>query len=262
MRHFRLVMLTFAAAMLSACAHQPLQPQAAAEMAGSQLDALAYGGPVDTPAPSRRAIAGAPATTATVAGSARAAPAQAAAPTAVAQAYAATPAAMPPDRPVLVRAAMPESRAPYTLDSGDRLRVVVFGQDALSNTYNVDAAGRVTLPLIGAVPARGLTTAQLSGAIASRLKAGFIRDPSVAVEVETYRPFFVLGEVTYPGQYPYVPNMTVENAVAIAGGFTPRAHKYDVVVTRRTAGLPEQIKLPLDAPLYPGDTVTVAERWF
>ena len=74
-----------------------------------------------------------------------------------------------------------------------------------------------SLPLVGAVEARGLTTAQLSSAIAGRLKSGLVRDPSVAVEIETYRPFFVLGEATFPGQYPYVPNMTIENAIAIAG---------------------------------------------
>src|SRR6476646_4323410 len=77
---------------------------------------------------------------------------------------------------------------PYTLDSGDKLRIVVFGQDALSNNYTVDAAGQVTLPLAGAVEARGLTTAHLGNAIAGRLKSGYVRDPSVAVEIETYRP--------------------------------------------------------------------------
>ena len=94
---------------------------------------------------------------------------------------------------------------PYTLDSGDRLRILVFGQDTLSNNYTVDAQGQVNMPLIGAVPARGTTTSQLSAAVASRLGKNFIRDPSVAVDVETYRPFFVLGEVAFPGQYPYVP---------------------------------------------------------
>src|SRR5712691_914956 len=89
---------------------------------------------------------------------------------------------------------------PYTLDSGDKLRVVVFGQDGLTNSYSVDAAGSITMPLIGAVPARGLTPAALSEAIAARLRQGFIREPHVAVEIEAYRPFFILGEVTYPGQ--------------------------------------------------------------
>lgn len=151
---------------------------------------------------------------------------------------------------------------PYTLDSGDKLRIVVFGQDALSNNYTVDAQGQVTMPLIGAVNARGLTTAQLSGAIAGRLKASYIREPSVAAEIETYRPFFVLGEVTFPGQYPYVPNMTVENAIAIAGGFTPRAGKDRVTVTRQVQGTKARFALPLNVPVKPGDTLTVSERWF
>jgi polysaccharide biosynthesis/export protein len=151
---------------------------------------------------------------------------------------------------------------PYTLDSGDKLRIVVFGQDAISNTYTVDAQGQVSMPLVGAVEARGLTTAQLSSAIAGRLKSGYVRDPSVAVEIDTYRPFFVLGEVTFPGQYPYVPNMTVENAIAIAGGFTPRASKDRVTVTRKLQGVPTRTKLPLRYPLRPGDTIEVSERWF
>ena len=157
---------------------------------------------------------------------------------------------------------VPVADGPYTLDSGDKLRIVVFGQDNLSNAYSVDAAGQVTMPLIGTVVARGLTTQQLSGAIAGRLKQSFIRDPSVAVEVEVYRPFFVLGEVTYPGQYPYVPNMTVENAIAIAGGFTPRGFKDKVAVTRKIAGMPTRLMLPLRNPVRPGDAITVTERWF
>lgn len=158
-------------------------------------------------------------------------------------------------------AAMMED-GPYTLDSGDRLRIVVFGQDTLSNNYTVDAQGHINMPLIGSVPARGSTTAQLSAAINSRLRQSFIRDPSVAVDVETYRPFFVLGEVTFPGQYPYVPNMTVENAVAIAGGFTPRAYKDKVRVTRQVQGSEARYELPLRMPVRPGDTITVTERWF
>ncbi len=158
-------------------------------------------------------------------------------------------------------AAMMED-GPYTLDSGDKLRIVVFGQDTLSNNYTVDAQGQINMPLIGSVPARGMTTAQLSGAIASRLKQSFIRDPSVAVDVETYRPFFVLGEVTFPGQYPYVPNMTVENAIAIAGGFTPRAYKAKVTVTRQVQGQAARYELPMRVPVRPGDTITVTERWF
>ena len=164
------------------------------------------------------------------------------------------------NRAVPVAAMMEDG--PYTLDSGDKLRIVVFGQDTLSNNYTVDAQGQINMPLIGSVPARGSTTAQLSAAIASRLRQSFIRDPSVAVDVETYRPFFVLGEVAFPGQYPYVPNMTVENAIAIAGGFTPRAYRDKVRVTRQVQGQPGRYELPLRMPVRPGDTITVTERWF
>ena len=84
----------------------------------------------------------------------------------------------------------------------------------------------------------------------------------MAVEVEIYRPFFILGEVVAPGQYPFVPNMTVETAVAIAGGFTPRAYRYDVDISRSASGVTARQKVPLIAPVRPGDTVTVSERWF
>jgi polysaccharide export outer membrane protein len=157
---------------------------------------------------------------------------------------------------------LPEDNGPYTLDTGDRLRIVVFGQDTLSNTYQVDAAGQITMPLIGVVNARDATTQGLAAAIRNKLSGGFIREPSVAVEVETYRPFFVLGEVTFPGQYPYVPHMTVENAVAIAGGFTPRATRTSVTITRKIQGVPQRFALPLRHKTRPGDVVTVGERWF
>jgi polysaccharide export outer membrane protein len=154
------------------------------------------------------------------------------------------------------------SERPYTLDAGDKLRVVVFGQDGITNSYTVDASGKVNLPLIGAVTARGLTNQQLADAIATRLKQGFVREPHVSVEVETYRPFFILGEVTTPGQYPYVVNMTAETAIAIAGGFAPRAFKTTVEVTRKVGGQQVRTQVPLDYPVRPGDTILVEERWF
>ena len=160
-------------------------------------------------------------------------------------------------------AAAPSSYAPaYTLDSGDKLRVVVFGQDGITNSYTVDAGGNVNLPLIGTVPARGFTTQQLSATIAQRLKQGYVREPHVTVEVEAYRPFFILGEVTNPGQYPYVANMTAETAVAIAGGFAPRASKDKVELTRNAPGQQMRGSVPLNYPLRPGDTIVVKERWF
>jgi polysaccharide export outer membrane protein len=147
---------------------------------------------------------------------------------------------------------------PYHLDAGDKLRVVVFGQEGLTNTYAIDAGGAITMPLIGAVAARGKTPAGLAADISARLRNGYIREPSVAVEVESYRPFFILGEVAAPGQYPYVPNMSVESAVAIAGGFSPRA-KRDSVTLTHNAG---RTVVPLGTSISPGDTVLVGERWF
>ena len=151
---------------------------------------------------------------------------------------------------------------PYTLDSADHLRVVVFGQDGLTNSYVVDASGCIAMPLIGTVPARGMTTEQLSGRIADQLRQGFIREPHVAVEIEADRPFFILGEVTQPGQYPYVANMTVETAVAIAGGFGPRASKSTVQITRNIPGQQMRGDVPMNFPVRPGDTIVVKERWF
>jgi polysaccharide export outer membrane protein len=150
----------------------------------------------------------------------------------------------------------------YMLDSGDRLRVVVFGQEGLSASYAVDTGGSITMPLIGSVPARGRTPSEVQQAVAAKLRQGYVREPHVAVEVETYRPFFILGEVTLPGQYPYVANMTVETAVAIAGGYTPRAQKYRVEISRQVGGLTEKRVVSPNYPVRPGDTVQIAERWF
>ncbi len=152
--------------------------------------------------------------------------------------------------------------APYQLDAGDRLRVQVFGQEGLTNSYIVDASGNISMTLIGSVPARGMTTAQVSRAIADRLRGGYIRNPHVSVEVEVYRPFFILGEVNAPGQYPYVPNMTVEAAVAIAGGYAPRASKGNILLARNFNGEMMRVQVLPDMPMRPGDTITVRERWF
>jgi polysaccharide export outer membrane protein len=150
----------------------------------------------------------------------------------------------------------------YRLDAGDKLRVVVYGQDGLTNTYAIDAGGSITMPLIGAVQARGRTPAVLAAEITAKLRHGYIREPSVAVEIEAYRPFFILGEVAAPGQYPYVPNMSVESAVAIAGGFSPRARRDRVTLTHTDDAGSMRTVVPLGSALSPGDTVLVGERWF
>jgi len=174
-----------------------------------------------------------------------------------------------PVSPATARAEVPPTpaavfaeEAPYALDTGDKLRVVVFGQEGLSNSYVLDASGAITMPLIKAVPARGLTTAALARAVADRLRQGFVREPHVAIEVEVYRPFFILGEVTAPGQYAFVPHMTVEKAVAVAGGFTPRAYRSDIEIERPAAGGVVRQVVPPITRVRPGDTIVVKERWF
>lgn len=154
------------------------------------------------------------------------------------------------------------SSAPYLLDSGDRLRVTVFGQQNLTNAYSVDGGGNISMPLIGTVRARGKTVQQLESGIAAKLRQGYLRNPDVSVQVETYRPFFILGEVRNPGQYPYVNGMTVETAVAIAGGYTPRAQTGSAYVTRERRGKTAGGKVSANYPLRPGDTVKVEERFF
>lgn len=151
---------------------------------------------------------------------------------------------------------------PYVMDAGDRLRITVFGQADLTNTYNVDQAGYIAFPLIGSVPARGLTAKQIEQKVAQMLREGYLRDPDVTVEVDRYRPVFIMGEVGAPGQYSYVPGMTVQKAVAAAGGFTPRANQANVDVTRAINGEVITGRVVISDPLLPGDTVYVRERLF
>eukprot|EP01037_Dinobryon_pediforme_P006503 gene6503-6572_t len=150
----------------------------------------------------------------------------------------------------------------YGLAAGDRLRIIVFGQDNLSNSYAVDGSGNISIPLIGSVRAQGRTTQQLSEEIAAKLRGGILRDPKVSVEIEAYRPFFILGEVTTAGQYPFVSGMTIETAVAIAGGFGPRAARGTANVTRMIDGQPVKATVPLNQPVQPGDSITITERFF
>lgn len=149
----------------------------------------------------------------------------------------------------------------YRLDSGDKVRVDVFGQRDLSRIFSVDGGGFISLPLIGAIKARGRTTYDLERIIANELSREFIRDPKVNVEINTYRPFFILGEVRSPGKFPYENAMTVQTAVAIAGGYTPRASERYATVTRLLKGRRVTIEVPMNFPVKPGDTIRIEERF-
>ena len=156
----------------------------------------------------------------------------------------------------------PTGHEPYLLDTGDRLRVFVYGQPNLSRLYTVDQVGNIAVPLIGSVRARGRTTVELERTIAARLGREYVKDPQVTVDVAQNRPFFILGEVRLPGQYPFVSGMTVEQAVAIGGGYSERASRRSYRITRKLGALVDQIEAPGDYPLCPGDTVYVYERFF
>ncbi len=150
----------------------------------------------------------------------------------------------------------------YVLGPNDKVRLRVYGEQDIAGDYEVDGAGFVSIPLAGRVKAAGLTTRQLERAIASALSKGLLRDPRVNVEVATYRPFFILGEVKRAGEYPYKSGLTVLDAVASAGGYTYRANERKVAIRR--AGSAVEDVYPLDAPVlvYPGDNIRVLERYF
>ena len=151
---------------------------------------------------------------------------------------------------------------PYLLDSGDRVRITVFEQTGLTNTYSIDQAGYVAFPLVGAVVARGRTAQQLEGDLAAKLQDGFLRNPDVSVDIDRYRPIFVMGEVGAAGQYAYVPGMTIQKAVAVAGGFSVRGLQDNVDVTRAINGKVMTGRVLITDPLLPGDTIYVRERLF
>lgn len=153
--------------------------------------------------------------------------------------------------------------AGYRLGPEDRLRIIVFGQPTLSGEFTVDGTGVLSYPLVGNVPAGGMTTAELQQTIVHKLDSEYLVNPSVSVEVVTRRPFYVIGEVQKPGNYPYVTDMTVLNAVAVAGGFTYRARKNQFYIKRLDKdGRMVRVLANSGTLLRPGDTLEVNERAF
>jgi protein involved in polysaccharide export with SLBB domain len=149
------------------------------------------------------------------------------------------------------------------LGPNDRLRITVFGQPTLTGEYTLDGNGVLAFPLIGNVPANGVTTSQLQQAIAAKLKPDYMVNPNVSAEVITRRPFYVIGEVQKPGNYAYVSDMTAVNAIAMAGGFTRRARKNDFYIRRLDKdGKVVRIEANVGTVLQAGDTLEVRERVF
>ena len=157
-------------------------------------------------------------------------------------------------------AALPETD--YVLGIGDRIRLTVYGEDDLSGEYEVNRTGVMALPLIGAIKATGTTLREFEEAVRLKLKAGYLNDPRVSVQVTNYRPFFILGEVSKPGSYPYVNGMSVLNAVALAGGYTYRADGDGVTIMHAADPEKKEQRAREDAVVMPGDIVRVPERLF
>jgi polysaccharide export outer membrane protein len=155
-----------------------------------------------------------------------------------------------------------ETKGPYQLDTGDALRVSVYGDAELSNTYRVDDSGSIAFPLVGPVQVRGATTKVAAGRVAAALANGYMRNPDVAVEVAEYRPFFIQGEIKNAGQFQYVYGMTVRSAISTSGGFSDTADRDRAVVYRRQDDQMVKGTVDMDFLLYPGDTVVILERWF
>jgi polysaccharide export outer membrane protein len=167
--------------------------------------------------------------------------------------------------PMPARAAVPTSQPgkyEYLLGPGDKLRIIVFGEVAMSTDYVVAGNGTISFPLIGTVQASGKTVEQLQDEIAAALADGYIKQPKVSAEVEIFRPFYILGEVAKPGAYPYSDNISVMDAVATAGGFTYRANRKYVLLKRAEASSEVKALLTDELKLAPGDTVRVLERYF
>lgn len=153
------------------------------------------------------------------------------------------------------------AQSTYKVDANDQIKVSVFRHDDLSGQFQLDGAGNFSMPLIGEIQARGMTTPELEKAIKTKLEDGYLVDPQVSVEILSYRPFYILGEVRNPGSFPYVNGMTVLTAVALAGGFTYRADQDDIILKRGGPGS-TPMQASGDTPMLPGDVIEVTERFF
>jgi protein involved in polysaccharide export with SLBB domain len=151
---------------------------------------------------------------------------------------------------------------PYRLDSGDVVRVIIYNQMSLSTDYKVGDSGTISVPLLGEVKARSLTAQELQKAIYDAFNNGIFVNPGVSVEVSQYRPLFIVGEVTKPGQYPYTPGMNVFGAVAVAGGFTIRADSHRMSMIRKEQTDSTEVSADPLTEVQPGDVIVIHEHFF
>lgn len=152
--------------------------------------------------------------------------------------------------------------ATYHLGTGDELKITVYGEERLTGTFPVNGQGNIAYPLLGEIPAAGKTLPELEQRLATGLGDGFVNNPSVTIEVANFRPYYILGEVEKPGEYPFANGLTVFSAVAKAGGFTYRADKKRVYIHHKSADDETLYRLEGNTPVQPGDTIRIGERMF
>jgi polysaccharide export outer membrane protein len=161
-----------------------------------------------------------------------------------------------------IQPAADQGRPAYRLGAGDKLRVTVFNETDLSGDFDVNDQGEIGLPLIGQVPVAGKTLGEAQELVTEKYGAKYLVNPRVSIDVLNYRPFFIIGEVKSPGSYAYQAGMTVLNAVALAGGYTPRAVKGTVTVKHANAATADEKEESEDSVVLPGDVIRVKERFF
>ncbi|KEI70746.1 polysaccharide biosynthesis/export family protein [Endozoicomonas elysicola] len=163
---------------------------------------------------------------------------------------------------VAAHAAESMSLSRYELGAGDKISISVFGEKDMEKELILTDAGTISYPFLGEFKAKGLTVGQLEALITRKLKAGYFIDPRVSVSIKEYRKFFVSGEVKSPGGFSFEPGLTLEKAVALAGGFTQRASKKGIMVTREENGRPSERELSLNDSVLPGDIIVINESFF
>jgi protein involved in polysaccharide export with SLBB domain len=152
--------------------------------------------------------------------------------------------------------------APAKLQPGDKIRITVYGEDKLSGDYQLDQSGQISLPLAGTITAQGLTQSEFEKALTKKFRSEYLKDPKVTVTIATLEPYYMMGEVGHPGQFPYQSGLNVLTALAIAGGPTYRANRTTVQIQRRGETTMHDYPISTTVPILPGDVIKVPERYF